>query len=135
MATQIFNNLCVQDLEKSKSFYASLGFFINPQFSDDTSACVVISDTIFVMLATPGKFAGFTTKKVVNAHESTEVLMALSFENRQAVDDIAAKVLANGGAEMRLPQDLGFMYNRALNDPDGHIWEMFYMDMSQFPQQ
>lgn len=135
MAHQIFNNLCVQDLEKSKAFYAALGFRINPQFSDETAACVVVSDSIYVMLLTPEKFRQFTHKKLADARESTEILMALSCDSRQTVDGIAEKALANGGGALRPTQDLGFMYTRAIDDPDGHGWEFFFMDMSAMPQQ
>lgn len=129
MDTQIFVNLPVKDLEKSKTFYKQLGFSINPQFTDETAACVVISDTIYVMLLTHEKTQEFTAKKIANAHETTEVLNALSSESKEAVDELVNKALNNGGTEAGETQDLGFMYSRSFNDPDGHIWEVLWMDM------
>lgn len=133
MAQQIFVNLAVKDLDVSKQFYESLGWSINPQFTDDTAASVVISDTIYVMLLTEPKMQEFTTKQLADPGTTTEVLNALSFESKDEVDDIMSKALANGGTEARDPQDLGFMYSRSFQDPDGHIWEPFFMDMSQAP--
>lgn len=131
MPTQIFINLPVKDLEKSKSFYEHIGFSINPQFTDETAACVVISDTIFVMLLTHKKAAEFISKKIANAHETTEVLNALSTESKEAVNELADKALANGGSKAGEPQDYGFMYSRSFNDPDGHLWEVLWMDKEQ----
>ena len=128
MATKIFNNLCVNHLETSKAFYTAIGFSINPQFSNETAACVVISEHIFAMILMPEFFQSFTQKKLVNAHESAEIIMALSFDSRAEVDEITAKAVAAGGTEPRGPQDHGFMYTRAFNDPDGHSWEAFWMD-------
>ncbi len=129
MDTQIFVNLPVQDLEESKTFYEQLGFTINPQFTDETAACVVISDTIYVMLLTHDKAKQFTSKKIADAHETTEVLNALSTQSKEAVDEFVDKALNNGGTEAGETQDLGFMYSRSFNDPDGHIWEVLWMDM------
>jgi predicted lactoylglutathione lyase len=129
MNTQIFVNLPVKDLEVSKSFYEKLGFSINPQFSDETAACVVISDTIYVMLLTHDKARAFTPKEIANAHKATEVLNALSIESKSKVNKLADKALAAGGTKAGDTQDLGFMYSRSFNDPDGHIWEVFWMDM------
>lgn len=135
MDTQIFVNLPVKDLEKSKAFYEQLGFTINPQFTDETAACVVISDTIYVMLLTHKKIGEFTIKKIADAHKTTEVLNALSTESKEEVDDLVDKALNNGGTEAYEPQDLGFMYSRSFNDPDGHIWEVLWMDMEQMPEE
>lgn len=129
MDTQIFINLPVQDLEKSKTFYEQLGFSINPQFTDETAACVVISDTIHVMLLTHEKTREFTSKEIANAHKTTEVLNALSVKSKEEVDEFMDKALNNGGSEAGKTQDLGFMYSRSFNDPDGHIWEVLWMDM------
>jgi predicted lactoylglutathione lyase len=133
MAKQIFVNLAVKDLERSKQFYEGLGWTINPQFTDEAGACVVISDTIFVMILTEAKMQEFTPKQIVDAGTMTEVLNAISFDSKDDVDDIMSKALANGGTEARDPQDLGFMYSRSFQDPDGHIWEPFFMDMTQAP--
>ncbi|WP_242929258.1 VOC family protein [Pontibacter vulgaris] len=134
MINQIFVNLPVQDLNKSKEFFTKLGFSINEQFTDETAACVVISETIYAMLLTHDKFKMFTPKGISDATKSTEVLTALSVNSKEEVDKIMEAALAAGGTEARPAEDLGFMYGRAFNDPDGHIWEVFCMDMSQMPQ-
>jgi len=128
MDTQIFVNLPVEDLKKSKAFYKELGFTINPQFTDETAACVEISDTIYVMLLTHEKAGEFTPKKIANAHETTEVLNALSAKSKEEVDELVDKALNTGGTKAYETQDLGFMYGRSFNDPDGHIWEVLWMD-------
>lgn len=127
MNKQIFLNLPVADLPRSKAFFKALGFDHNPQFSDDTGACVVISDTIYVMLATHDKFRQFTPKAVCDTSKAVEVLINLSCESRQEVDDLVAKALANGGTTHDKPEDLGFMYSHSFLDPDGHGWGIFHM--------
>jgi predicted lactoylglutathione lyase len=134
VSTKIFVNLPVADLEKSMAFFRQLGFSFNPQFTDDTAACMVISDDIYAMLLTHAKFKEFTRKPISDAHQSTEVLTALSFESRAKVDEIAGKALAAGGTEARETFDYGFMYGRSINDLDGHIWEMFWMDPAAVKQ-
>lgn len=133
MPQHIYVNLPVKDLQRSKAFFAALGFNFNPQFSDDKAACMVVSDTIYVMLLTEPFFAGFTDKPIADAHRSTEVLVCLSRDSRAAVDELVAKAKAAGGAVRRAPQDLGFMYGHGFEDPDGHIWELSHMDMSAMP--
>jgi hypothetical protein len=133
MAKQVFVNFATKDLERSKKFYSDIGWTINPQFTDDTAAAVVISDTIYAMILTEAKMREFTTKQLVDATASTEVLVALSYDSRAEVDELMDKVVASGGSEARPTQDLGFMYSRSFQDPDGHIWEPFYMDMTQAP--
>lgn len=128
MSTQIFVNLPVADLKKSIAFYEALGWKNNPQFTDDTAACMVISDTIYVMLLTHPKFKAFTPRIVSDAFNYTEVMNALSVNNKDEVHSMMEKALANGGSEIRDPQDYGFMFSRSFGDPDGHIWEMFWMD-------
>src|SRR5580700_10354107 len=114
MTKQIFISLPVRDLPKSKAFYEAVGAVNNPQFSDDTAACMVLSDTIYVMLLTHAKWATFTKKPIVNAHESAEVAMALSCESRAAVDAFVEAGAAHGGkADANPAQDLGFMYQRS----------------------
>lgn len=136
MPKQIFINLPVRDLAKAKAFYAAIGAVANPQFSDDTAACMVVSDTIFVMLLTHPKWASFTRKPIADAHQTSEVMLALSADDRAAVDAMVAAAGASGGrADVNPPQDLGFMYGRSFEDVDGHIWETFVMDMSQVPPQ
>jgi predicted lactoylglutathione lyase len=135
VSKQIFVNLPVRDLSKATAFYTAIGATKNPQFSDDTASCMVVSDTIFVMLLTHAKWATFTKKPIVDAHREGEVMLALSAENRQAVDSIAAAAGANGGrADVNPKQDHGFMYGRSFEDVDGHIWECMYVDMSQVPK-
>lgn len=135
MNNQIFINLPVEDLEKSKGFYEQLGFSINPQFSDETAACVVISESIFVMLLTHDKIKAFTPKEIADAHKTTEVLNALSAESKEEVNELVDKALKSGGSENGGPKDYGFMFQRSFNDPDGHIWEIAWMDMSQMPEE
>jgi len=135
MPKQIFVNLPVADLPKAKSFYEAIGAVNNPQFSDDTAACMVVSDTIYVMLLTHPKWATFTKKPIVDAHAASEVMLALSADDRAAVDTMVKAAAANGGkADVNPVQDLGFMYGRSFEDVDGHIWETMFMDMSQMPQ-
>jgi predicted lactoylglutathione lyase len=136
MAKQIFVNLPVRDLPKSKAFYEAIGFTNNPQFSDDTAACMVLSDAIYVMLLTHAKWASFTKKPIADARETAEVSLALTCDSRADVDALVAAGAARGGrADANPPQDLGFMYQRSIEDLDGHNWEPFFMDMSKFPQQ
>ena len=124
---QIFVNLPVDDLERAKAFYVHLGFEINPQFSDEKAACIVVSDTIYVMLLTRPFFETFTSKKVADATETTEVLVCLSAASREEVDSLAEKAVAAGGTTPRPAQDHGFMYQHGFEDPDGHIWELVFM--------
>ena len=120
------------DLDAAKAFYEAIGFTNNPQFTDETAACMVLSDVIHVMLLTHEKFAQFTPKRIADAHATSEVLIAISADSREAVDEITDKALAAGGREPRDKQDYGFMYGRSFEDPDGHIWEPMWMDMSAF---
>ncbi len=131
---QVFINLPVRDLPASKAFFNALGFEFNPQFTNDTGACLVLSEHNYVMLLTRDFFATFTPKPRPDAHAMTGALYALSMDNNAAVDDTLTKGLAAGGREHRAPQDLGFMYSRALEDLDGHVWELFHMDMSAMPE-
>ncbi len=125
--SKVFFNLPVKDLSKSRAFYEGLGFSFNPKFSDATAACLVFSDEIYAMLLTHPKWAEFCQKPIPTP-ASSEVLIALALEDKAAVDALMAKGLGGGGREPRPAQDLGFMYSRALEDPDGHIWEPFWMD-------
>lgn len=128
MPTQIFINLPVKDLEKSKAFFAHLGYQFNPQFTDENAACMIISDTIYTMLLTEPFFQGFTKKAIADAHTTTETLICLSCENRAAVDELVQKALAAGGKTPMPSQDYGFMYSHGFEDLDGHQWELMYMD-------
>lgn len=128
MSTQIFVNFATDDLERSKSFYTALGCEINPNFTDENAACVVWDESIFFMVLTREYFGTFTDKPIINAHESAQVSLAFSRDSREAVDDVLAKGLAAGGSEPRPAQDLGFMYSRDLDDPDGNSLGFLYMD-------
>lgn len=128
MNKQIFVNLPVTDLDKSKAFFSALGYTFNPQFSNENGACMIIAeDSIYAMLLTEAFFKTFTNKPIAKAHEVTEVLNCLSCESRQEVDDLVAKALAAGGKVPRPAQDHGFMYAHGFEDLDGHIWELVYM--------
>jgi predicted lactoylglutathione lyase len=130
MPKLIFVNLPVSDLARSTAFYQAIGAAKNPQFSDDTASCMVFSDTIHAMLLTHDKFRQFTPKKIADAKTSSEVLICLSADSRDAVDDIVGKAAAAGGSADPGPkQDYGFMYGRSFEDPDGHIWEVMWMDV------
>ncbi len=125
--TKIFVNLPTSDLERSKAFYTALGCDINPLFTDENAACIVWSDDVYFMVLTREYFSTFTSKSVVDAKESAQVLVALSRDSREDVDDVVGKGLAAGGAEPKPAQDYGFMYSRDLEDPDGNILEFLYM--------
>lgn len=129
MSKMIFVNLPVKDLARATAFYQSVGARPDERFCDSTASCMVFSETIFAMLLTHEKFAQFTPKKVADAHAATEVLLCLSEESRADVDATVERALAAGGREPRPVQDYGFMYNRSFEDPDGHIWEIVWMDL------
>jgi uncharacterized protein len=133
MTKMIFVNLPVANLAKARTFYEALGFSYNPQFSDDKSASMVVSETIHVMLLTHAKWQSFT-KRPIPPTNSSEVMLALSCDSREAVDVMNEAAAAHGGkADINPVQDLGFMYNRNLVDPDGHVWEAMFMDMKAMP--
>jgi len=124
----VYINLPVADLERSRAFFGALGFEFNETFSDDTALAMKISDTCFAMLLTHEKFAPFTPRPIADAHQTTEVLNAIQLDSREAVDSLADLALASGAGAVREPEDHGFMYGRAFADLDGHIWEPFWMD-------
>jgi len=129
MPRMIFLNLPVADLERSVAFYKAIGAERNGQFSDDTAAMMVLSETIHVMLLTHDKFRQFTSKRIVDPREAVQVLLALSCDSRAGVDEISENALAAGGREVHGPEDLGWMYSRAFEDPDGHGWGPLWMDV------
>ena len=136
MSKMIFINLPVADLTRSMAFYEAIGATNNPQFTDETAACMVISETIHVMLLTHEKWAGFTTRPIADAHKTGQVMLALSCDDREAVDAMVGAAGKGGGqADINPVQDHGFMLNRSFADPDGHIWEAFWMDPSAMPGQ
>lgn len=129
MERMIFVNLPVTDLQKSKTFYETIGFTNEPKFTDDTAAAMRWSETIIVMLLTHDKWKTFTTKPIVDAKTSAQVALCVSMESRAAVDAITEAANAAGGtADPNPPQDHGFMYGRSFEDPDGHVWEPMWMD-------
>jgi uncharacterized protein len=129
MPRMIFVNLPVADLKRATAFYETIGATKNPQFSDDTASCMVFSDTIYAMLLTHAKYAQFTSKEIVDARKSSEVLIALSADSRADVDALVEKAKTGGVVIDPTPtQEHGFMYGRSFEDPDGHIWEVFWMD-------
>ena len=135
MKKQIFINLPVADLKKSMDFYTAIGFTNNPQFTDATAACMVLSDEIFVMLLTHAKFSEFTKKKIADTKATASVINSLTVESNDAVNDFMKKALNAGATEPHEAKDFGFMQQRSLEDLDGHLWEVLYMDLSKFPQQ
>ena len=135
MSKQIFINLAVTDLAKSMEFYTALGFSNNPQFSDETAKCMVWSENIFVMLLTHEKFSFFATKPIANTKTNLAALFSLSMDSIEAVNKMMTDGLQAGGTEPTEMKDYGFMQQRTIEDFDGHSWEIFYMDISKFPQE
>jgi uncharacterized protein len=130
MASKIFVNLPVKNLNKSIEFFTKLGYSFNQQFTDETATCMIVTDDIFVMLLTEEKFKTFTPKEICDAKKSTEVLVCLSLESRPKVDEMVRKAVAAGGTTYNEPQDHGFMYAHGYQDLDGHIWELIFMEPS-----
>lgn len=129
MPKMIFVNLPVTDVAKSTAFYEALGAVRNPQFSNEESSCMVVSETIFVMLLNHRRFSDFAAKPIADAHRTTEVLLCLTEESRADVDArVETAVKAGGKPDPTPTQDHGFMYGRSYEDPDGHIWEVVWMD-------
>jgi len=128
MATKIFVNLPVTNLPKAIAFFTELGFSFNPQFTDASAACMIVGEDIFVMLLTREKFQTFTPNEICDATKSTEVLVYLTCESRDKVNEMVRKAVAAGGATYNEPQDHGFMYGHGFQDLDGHIWEVIHME-------
>lgn len=123
----IFVNLPVRDLEASTAFFESLGFAFDERFTDDSCACMVVSEQAYVMLIVEGRFAEFTTRPVADARTNTEAILCVSAESREAVDDFAEAALGAGAGRANEPMDHGFMYGRSFSDLDGHLWEVMWM--------
>lgn len=134
MNQKIFVNLPVKNIEKTRAFFTSLGYSFNPQFSNDSALCMVISEHIFAMLLAEPFFQTFTRKPVADATKGTEVLVCLSCDSRAEVDALVAKAVAAGGKTPNAPVDHGFMYGHGFEDLDGHLWELMYMDMAAAAQ-
>jgi len=128
MATQIFVNLPVKDLKKSIDFFTKLGYTFNAQFTDENATCMIISDTIYVMLLVEPFFKTFTSKGICDTSKHTEMLLCLSAESKQKVDELVGKAVAAGATTPREAQDQGFMYSHGFEDLDGHTWEIMWMD-------
>jgi uncharacterized protein len=134
MIQAIYVNLPVSDLQRSMEFFKALGLTFNMQFTNEQAAALVIADTIYAMLHTPESFRRFTKKEIADAGKTTEVLLALQVESRERVNELMDKALNAGGREQRPAEEYGFMYGRAFEDPDHHIWEVFWMDPGQMPE-
>ena len=135
MRTQIFVNLAVEDLKRSVDFFSKLGYQFNPQYTDENAACMIVSDEIFVMLLLKKFFKTFTKKEIADSARTTESIIALSVESREKVDELVRKALSSGGKPSNDVQDHGWMYVHSFQDPDGHLWETFYMDPAGMPQE
>lgn len=134
MSKLVFVNLPVGDLGRATAFYEAVGATRNPQFSDHTASCMVFSETIHAMLLTHDKFRRFTPRPIADAKATTEVLVCLTADSRAAVDGVVERAAAAGGVADPAPrQDHGFMYGRSFEDPDGHIWEVVWMDVAAAP--
>jgi uncharacterized protein len=134
MANQIFINLPVKDLQRSVDFFTSLGFSFNQQFTDESATCMIIGENIFSMLLVESRFQDFTKKSICDAKTSTEVLIAIDAESREAVDEMVRMAVKAGGEIYTEPQDHGWMYSHSFADLDGHQWEILYMDESAVPE-
>jgi uncharacterized protein len=130
VTTKIFVNLPAKDLNKTIEFFTKLGFKFNPQFTDENATCMIVGEDIFVMLLVEKFFKTFTKKEISDSSKNTEVIVALSVEAREKVDQMINKAIEAGGREYREPQDHGWMYGRSFEDINGHIWEIIYMDES-----
>jgi len=130
----LFPNLAVQDLDRSVAFFTELGFSFDPRFTDESATAMIVNEQAVVMLLVAERFKDFTKKELVDSTRQTETILAISAESREDVDAFADKALAAGGTPANDPMDLGFMYGRSFNDPDGHLWEIFWMDPSALEQ-
>lgn len=128
MATKIFVNLPVKDLDRSIAFFTRLGYTFNPQFTDEKATCMIIAEDIFVMLLVDKFFKTFVPNEIADATKSTESIICLSSESREKVDEMVRKAIEAGGSTYKEPQDHGFMYGHGYQDLDGHLWEIMWMD-------
>jgi uncharacterized protein len=135
MIRQIFVNLPVKDLARSQAFFKALGLSFNPRFTNEQGACLEIADNIYAMLLVEPFFQGFTQLPISDAKRQTEVLIALSCDSREEVADLVTRAVAAGGTTPNPPKDHGFMFQHGFADPDGHQWEVFWMDESAAPEQ
>ena len=129
----VFPNLPVRDVRRSREFFTALGFEFNEQFSDERTACLVLTDNVSVMLLEEERFRDFIKGEIADGHATTEVILAISAQSREEVDELAEKAFAAGAREWLPTLEEGPMYSRSFQDPDGHVWEVLHMDMSQVP--
>ncbi len=134
MATKIFVNLPVRDLNRSVEFFTKLGFSFNPQFTDENATCMIVGEDIFVMLLVENYFKTFTHKEICDATNNAEVIVSLSTDGREIVDAMVSKAVAAGATTPNEPKDYGFMYQHGFQDLDGHLWEIFFMEPDGIPQ-
>ena len=134
MARKIFVNVAVEDLDRSVAFFTKLGFEFDPRFTDESATCMIVSDEAYVMLLVQSRFLDFTKKQLVDPTTQTEAILAVSAESREQVDELADTALEAGGSPANDPMDYGFMYGRSFNDPDGHLWEVMWMNPSALEQ-
>lgn len=134
MSRKLFVNLPVKELDRSVRFFTALGFSFNAHFTDETATCMIVSESSFVMLLTEEKFRQFTPRQLCDTKQATEVLLCLSAESRAEVDQLVAKALAAGGSLYKEPIDFGFMYGHSFQDPDGHQWEVMFMEPEAIAQ-
>ncbi|HLE99343.1 MAG TPA: VOC family protein, partial [Gaiellaceae bacterium] len=130
MARKLFVNLAVEDLDRSVEFFTKLGLSFDPRFTDENATCMLVGEDAYVMLLVQPFFKGFTKKELADPGTHTEAILALAAESRQEVDELADKALAAGGSAANDPMEMDFMYGRSFHDPDGHLWEVFWMDPS-----
>ncbi|MCU1531396.1 MAG: glyoxalase [Arthrobacter sp.] len=128
MATQLYLNLPVKDLDRTVGFFTALGFSFNPDFTDENATCMIVNDDAYVMLLVESFFKTFTSRPIADARSTTEAIMAFSVDSREAVDDMVRRALTSGGTPSQEAQDYGFMYSHSFQDPDGHLWEVMWMD-------
>jgi uncharacterized protein len=134
MARMLIPNIAVKDLDRSVAFFTGLGFTFDERFTDDTATAMVVNEQATVMLLTESKFAEFTTRDIADATRQTEAIMALTADSREDVDEFADNAIELGGSPAKEPMDLGFMYGRSFHDPDGHHWEIVWMDPAALEQ-
>ena len=134
MARQLFVNLPVRNLDKTVEFFTALGFSFNPAFTDENATCMIVNDDAYVMLLVESYFKTFTSKSVAATADTAEAIMSFSLESREAVDEVIRTALTSGGTASEEAQDYGFMYTHSFQDPDGHLWEVFWMDPAGPPK-
>ena len=134
MARQLFVNLPVRNLDKTVEFFTALGFSFNPEFTDENATCMIVNDGAYVMLLVESYFKTFTSKSIAATADTAEAIMSFSLESREAVDEVIRTALTSGGTASEEAQDYGFMYTHSFQDPDGHLWEVFWMDPAGPPK-